>query len=76
MGFKLPWRLLIPPGSVDTVIGTGLELARTGATVQLVREVFDVDGQRAANDTASGRSSIFVWNFGSNMFLQDANEPA
>ena len=36
MGFKLPWRLLIPPGSVDTVIGTdsGLELARkTGATV-------------------------------------------
>ena len=50
MGFKLPWRLLIPPRSVDTVIGadSGLELGRkTGATVQLVfREVFDVDGPR------------------------------
>ena len=36
MTFKIPWRLLIPPGSVDTVIGTdgGLSLAqKTGAKV-------------------------------------------
>ena len=36
MTFRIPWRLLIPPGSVDTVIGTdgGLSLAqKTGAKV-------------------------------------------
>jgi len=36
MTFRIPWRLLIPPGSVDTVIGTdgGLSLAqKSGAKV-------------------------------------------
>eukprot|EP00435_Cladocopium_sp_Y103_P041512 s33_g11.t1 len=36
MTFRIPWRLLIPPGSVDTAIGTdgGLSLAqKTGAKV-------------------------------------------
>ena len=81
MGFKLPWRLLIPPGSVDTVIGTdsGLELARkTGATVQLVlfSEVFDVDGQRAVSRHGKWQKFHFDWIFVSKMFLQNANEPA
>ena len=57
--FQIPWRLLIPPGSVDTVIGTdgGSSLQqKTGAKVPLSRklrskthEMLDVATTRAVN---------------------------